>query len=395
VKLAILGGSFNPVHLGHLFLADAALSCLNYDRVVLVPAYRSPFKLQAEGMENSAGDRLEMLAAAVAGDPRLAIDDCEIRRGGISYTVDTLRDIITRYVPDEKPALIIGDDLASDFPKWHNSGEILEMADIIIGRRVNSCECQYPFPCTFIDNEVINISSHMVRRKITEKKNWRSLVPSAVRAVIEGKKLYGFRGGAEINKGCPLPLVLRVEEAAREALNTERFLHSRNTALLAFDMCRRFGIEAETGYLAGIAHDLGKQIDNKLMLKLAETDGMEISALEKKHPNLLHGRAGAVLLKERFNIHNDDVFEAVAFHTSGRENMGDLAKVIYIADKTEVSRNIDPAFRKMCYEEKELDSIFYAILNKTVNKLKSKNLDLSDETIRLLEKMKGKSSLTI
>ena len=121
MKLGILGGSFNPVHLGHLFLADKALVTLKLDTVVLIPAYRSPFKLQAEGMESGADDRLAMLAAAVCGDGRLAIDDCEIRRGGVSYTVDTLEDIIVRYMPTGKPSIIIGDDLAVDFPKWHKS----------------------------------------------------------------------------------------------------------------------------------------------------------------------------------------------------------------------------------------------------------------------------------
>jgi len=82
MKLAILGGSFNPIHLGHLFLADAILSELHYDRVALVPAYRSPFKLAAVGMEDNARDRLEMIAASIAGDPRLTVDDCEIRGKG-------------------------------------------------------------------------------------------------------------------------------------------------------------------------------------------------------------------------------------------------------------------------------------------------------------------------
>jgi len=96
MKLAILGGSFNPVHLGHLCIADAVLETLGYERIILVPAYRSPFKLTAKGMESSSRDRLEMLSASVSGDPRLAVDDCEIKRQGISYTVDTIKDIIKR-----------------------------------------------------------------------------------------------------------------------------------------------------------------------------------------------------------------------------------------------------------------------------------------------------------
>jgi nicotinate-nucleotide adenylyltransferase len=100
MKLAILGSSFNPIHLGHLIAADEVLSELHYDRVVLVPAYRSPFKLATSGMEDSTHARLEMAAAAIAGNPQLAIDDCEIRRGGVSCTVDTVAAIIRRYAPE-------------------------------------------------------------------------------------------------------------------------------------------------------------------------------------------------------------------------------------------------------------------------------------------------------
>jgi nicotinate-nucleotide adenylyltransferase len=389
VRLGILGGSFNPVHLGHLFLADKAICALQLDRIVLIPAYRSPFKLDAKDMETGTEDRLQMLASAICADSRIAIDDCEIRREGISYTIDTLQDIIARYSPSGKPFLIIGDDLAGDFPKWHDSEKILQTAEIVIARRINSSKVKYPFPHAILDNEVINISSQTVRQKISEGSDWRSLVPSGVRAVIEDRNLYGYHSERKRNEDCDSALVLRIENEVRETISVTRFLHSRNTALLAQDLCRRFGLDPMAGYLAGIAHDFCKQLDPKQMLKLAKTDGMDISALEKDRPNLLHGRAAAVLLRERFSVHNKDILEAVAVHTMGSENMGLLAKVIFIADKTEVSRNIDPALRKMCYEE-SLDSILYAVLKKTVNKLQLRKLDVSEETLKLLEKMKGK-----
>ena len=398
MKLGILGGSFNPVHLGHLFLADKALFSLKLDRVVMIPAYISPFKPEAQNMESSANNRIDMLAAAAAGDSRLAIDDCEIRRQGVSYTIDTLEDIIARFIPCGKPYLIIGDDLAEDFPKWKDSEKILQKADIVIARRFNAADIQYPFPHTFLDNEVINISSQTVREKISAGSDWKSLVPSAVRAIIEDRQLYSLPSfSKDPEKENYQSVILRVEETARENLNTARFLHSRNTALLAHDLCLRFGLDPGAGYLAGIAHDLGKQLDVKQMLKLAKTDGMAISSLEKDKPNLLHGRAAAVLLEEHFNIHNNDILEAVAFHTSGAENMGPLAKVIYIADKVEVSRNIDPDLRKMCYESGKssmdvLDEILFAVLKKTVSKLQSRELDLSLETLKLLEKMKERNS---
>ena len=402
MKLGLLGGSFNPVHLGHLFLADKAITILKLDRIVMIPAYRSPFKLSAEGVERGAKDRIDMLAAAIAADSRLAIDDCEIRREGISYTVDTLEDIISRFLPpaenptgssddvSQKLSLIIGDDIAPDFPKWKDSEKILRLADIVIARRTNS-SVDYPFAHTFLDNEVMNISSQDIRRKIKEGTDWKSLVPAEVRAIIEDRRLYGYNGVTGTDEDCSYKVILQIEKEARETLSTERFLHSRNTALLAQDLCLRFGLDPAAGYLAGIAHDLAKQIDNKILLKLAKSDGMEITALERERPNLLHGRAAAVLLRERFCIHNEDVLEAVAVHTSGKENMGDLAKVIYIADKAEFSRNIDPAHRRMCYEE-DLDAILYAMVKKTISKLQSKKLDLSGDTMRLFSKLKEKNS---
>jgi nicotinate-nucleotide adenylyltransferase len=406
VKLGILGGSFNPVHLGHLFLADTVFSKLKLDRIVFIPAYCSPFKL-TENIKNSTNDRLDMLAAALTGDSRFAIDDCEIRREGVSYTVDTLEDIITRFLPEEKPVLIIGDDLAADFPNWHESDKILQLADIAIARRNNSIEINCAYPHTLFDNEVMAISSQIVRRRIGEENlganaaGWRSLVPAGVRAIIEDRRLYGFQPDKystlavqdSSTYDCTQTVIQRVEAAAREILSTERFLHSRNTALMADNMCRRFGLDPAAGYLAGIAHDLAKQLDNKQMIKIVKNAGLEISPLEKDRPNLLHGKAAAVLLRERFCINNKDVLEAVAYHTSGCENMGVLAKIIYIADKTETSRNIDPALRKMCstwQKEVDLDTILLAVLEKTILKLRAKKLDLSEDALMLFNNLKEK-----
>ncbi|MCL2266437.1 MAG: nicotinate (nicotinamide) nucleotide adenylyltransferase [Treponema sp.] len=403
MKLGILGGSFNPVHNGHLYLADTAISSLKLDRIVFIPAYRSPFKLGAEGMESGVNDRLDMLAAAVENDARYTVDSCETRREGISYTVDTLEDIIYRFLPEGKPVLIIGDDIADEFPKWHESEKILKLADIAVARRINSRAVKYPYPHIIIDNEIMDISSHDIRGKIKEGKNWRSLVPGGVRAVIEDRNLYDYcfensAGGkagrkqtetqyAVSGEDCTNAVIQRIENIAREMLTTERFLHSRCTAVHARDMCIRFGIDPNAGYLAGIAHDIAKQLDNKKIIKIVKSEKLVMSAIEKGKPNLLHGKAASILLRDNFGIRNKDVLEAVAFHTSGCENMGPLAKIIYIADKTESTRNIDPALKRMC-RESDLDSVLIAVLEKTIGKLKARELDLSADTILLLEKIR-------
>ena len=402
MRLAIFGGSFDPIHLGHLFLAKTVLLDLHYERIVLVPAYRSPFKPDAKGMEETSNDRLKMIAASIAGDPSLTVDDCEIKRGGVSYTVDTVKDIIQRYKSDGKPGLIIGDDLAQEFPEWRHSNEILEMADIIIARRIHSKNITVPYSNIQIENNIIDITSGMVRELISQGGAWYYLVPPCAAAIIEKRKLYGFK-----QEPLPLPpseskssdidiknLILRIEKEARESLNMERFLHSRNTAILAWDMCCHFKQEypslvPELGYLAGIAHDIGKPLGRSELFSLVKSANMKISSLEKDKPSLLHGKAGAVLLKKRFKVDNEDVLEAVALHTSGSEKMSPLAKVIFIADKMELSRDkAEPAVRKKIFECYNLDEVFFDVFDQNIKGLLSRKLKLSKETLKLISKRK-------
>jgi nicotinate-nucleotide adenylyltransferase len=402
MRVAVLGGSFDPVHIGHLFLADNVLSGMGYDRVILVPAFQSPFKIGAESAPPLS--RLEMLAASISGDPRLTIDDCEIHREGISYTVDTLKEIIARYEPDGKPGLIIGDDLVSSFEKWRGPEEIVELADIIIARRLpspaklvaeKSAEGNFPYPFKALDNEVMNVASHIVRDRIRGGGAWRYLVPAGARHIIEGTGLYGFTGlpcgdidEAPVNKKHSLrETIIRVENEARISLNFDKFMHSRNTALLSWDLCKRFGLDGEKGYLAGIAHDLCKFMDAEELLRMAREDGGGISKLEQKKPGLLHGRAAAVLAAKRYDINDRDILDAIRYHTTGKWDMDSLAKVVYVADKIEISRDdVNPVLRRLS-REGDLETLFTAVLNDTVSYLKSQAKDISYGTRRLLAAM--------
>ena len=429
MKIAILGGSFNPVHIGHLSLADAVLTSLGYDRVILVPAFQSPFKIGAE--RASPADRMEMLAASIPGDPRLTIDDCEIKREGVSYTIDTLKDIIARYRPEGKPGLILGDDLASTFHKWRSPGEIAELADIIIARRLSPDNRQaagtgeefacsgnngtggggektetFQFPCIALENEIISVSSRQVRERISKNESWRYLVPSGVRYIIEDRRLYGFSvsGGnaAGVGDSGAVPrkgegglseIIVRIENDVRSSLSQSRFIHSRNTAVLVWDLCRRFGLDAQKGYLAGIAHDMCKPLGNEELMRLAHRDGGKISKLEQKKPGLLHARAAAVTLQKKYGIDDEDILEAIRYHTTGTRDMGPLAKAVYIADKIEISRTgVDPELRNMSLDS-DLDTLFAAVLDNTVAYLKSRQMDISYGTRRLLAAMNRRNSL--
>lgn len=117
-----------------------------------------------------------------------------------------------------------------------------------------------------------------------------------------------------------------------------RYEHSIRVAELCARMCRQYGLDSRKGYLAGIGHDMCKDFSNEEMLKIAARDGKEIIDFDRKKPSLLHGRAAAVLLKEKFKIRDPEILEAVAYHTSGIIGMCDLTKCLFLADKIEPGR---------------------------------------------------------
>jgi nicotinate-nucleotide adenylyltransferase len=399
VKLALLGGSFNPVHLGHLHLADTALSFLGYDRIILVPAFTSPFKPGAQDV--SPPDRLDILAASIPGDPRIAIDDCEIRRGGVSYTIDTIADIKRRYNPAGKPGLIIGDDLERTFSQWRRAADIAAETDIIIAHRESGGPAAFPYPHRLLNNAVMEISSAAIRNHIQNGEPWRSLVPQGARFIIEDRRLYGYippmrAGNGQVSVSgtkVSYELIARVEAEVRSLVSPSRFLHSRGAALMAYDLCVHFGLDPDRGYLAGVAHDMAKSLPEGEMKRLARQEDKVFFKLEQKKPSLLHGRAGAVLLRQKFGIEDEDILEAVRYHTTGEPGMGPLARAVYIADKIENSRrDVSGELRDFsCFAD--LDSLFTAVLEETVAFLRSKQADLTEGTLALLDSIHKRRDL--
>lgn len=191
MTLAVLGGSFNPVHNGHLSLARTVHSLLGYERVFLIPAASPPHKALSSGA--TPEQRLEMLRLAVAGEAWLEVDDCEIQRGGTSWTIETLRELTLRYSSslEGKIGLVIGRDLASGFSQWRESDLIPHYADIILAGRPGGDQNSAPeFPHRLLANDLVDASSSDIRSRIREKASWESLVPEAVYRYILDNALY-------------------------------------------------------------------------------------------------------------------------------------------------------------------------------------------------------------
>lgn len=124
----------------------------------------------------------------------------------------------------------------------------------------------------------------------------------------------------------------------RGAVSEKRYEHSMRTAELLARLCRIYSVDESSGWISGIAHDMCKEIDGAKMLCLAEKDGKKITALEREKLSLLHGRAAAVLIREQFGVTDNDIREAIANHVFGAPGLCPLAKLLFVADKTEPGR---------------------------------------------------------
>ncbi len=192
MKSAILGGSFDPVHLGHLKLAAAVLEHTAYERVIFVPAGMPPHKSLSEGATDS--QRLEMLELAIDGHPGMIIWDGELRRPGKSYTIDTVRQLKAEGFIDGRPALIIGEDLLAGLPSWHRGPELLDEVEVILANRGGFAGEELPFRPLALNNDVWPYSSTEVRQRIADHAVLSETVTQAVAAYIVENGLYGHEG---------------------------------------------------------------------------------------------------------------------------------------------------------------------------------------------------------
>lgn len=187
--MGLLGGTFDPPHIGHLVVASDACVRLQLDRLLLVPAATPPHKRGQ--VEASAEQRLRMLRASVADDPRFEVTDLELRRAGPSFTVDTLRELHARH-PGHEWVFVVGVDQYRELHSWREPSEVVRLARLAVVARSGEQpgDLDPRFPATEISVTRVDVSSTEIRRRIRAGESIRYLVPDAVREIIEREGLY-------------------------------------------------------------------------------------------------------------------------------------------------------------------------------------------------------------
>ena len=188
-RIGLFGGSFDPVHCGHLLVAQAAMEELNLSRLFFIPAAQSPFK--PESQPAPAAIRLRWLRLALAGECRYEIDPQEILRGGASYTIDTVRDYHRRFAPAEL-FYLIGADHIPQLPQWRAADELAQRVEFVVVPRPGepAAEAPSPFRVQRLKGFPLGVSSSQIRARVKAGRPIEGLVPAAVAEAIRNAQLY-------------------------------------------------------------------------------------------------------------------------------------------------------------------------------------------------------------
>lgn len=376
-QTVLYGGTFNPIHRGHLDICIRAKEAVDAQKVLLIPAALPPHK--DAGWLAPDRDRLAMCALAAGEHDFIQVEDWEIRQGGHSYTVDTLRHLIAE-APGEEFWLLVGTDMFLTFDQWHQWEEIGRMASLLVAsREVGDLErlrdqqrklADHGVRSRLLENPPMPMSSTQIREEL-RRTGGTDKVPPAVLDYIRETELY-LHHPEDVDY---------LRRYIRPLMTDYRYRHSLGVEKQAVRMARRFGADEHKASVAGILHDVCKDMPKSPLLQNILESGIINGIDFKASPQLIHSYAGALYLQSHMDIHDPDIIEAVRYHTTARAGMSLLETVIYLADLTSEDREYGDVeeMRRLC--DSDLRGAMAHALAHTVGELTRKNKPICPDTL--------------
>ena len=386
-KIGIMGGSFDPVHNGHVHLAADARQQAGLDQVLLIPARMQPFKLDRKPA--SGEDRMEMLRLALEDEPGIEPCSYELDQDSVSYTYLTLRAMQERFGPEAQLYFIFGADSLLQLERWKNAEELLRSYSFIVGSRpgymdeeLQQCRehlsRRYGTEIIWIQNQRFDISATEVRQRLAKGDSVQGLIPDKVIEYIESHGLYC----EDLNS--------RGMEYIREHLKPSRLEHTMRVREEAVRLARRFGADPAKAETAAIFHDMAKYMPVDEMNGYIREYGLDLRYLDQ--PNLAHSKIAALLMEHEFGVSDQELLDAVSSHTTGRAGMSPLEKVVFLADAIEPGRSYPSVTEIRQLAEEDLDLACICMLERTIEYLKLQEADIDSDTILALEDLRKKKS---
>ena len=376
IRTAIYGGTFDPIHIGHIDVAKAVLDEKAADEVIFMPNYVSPFK--QDEVHSFGYDRRNMIKEALKGIEHAYVSDYELNKKGPSYTIDTL--IAMEKELGEKVSFVAGADSILTMETWHRGPEILKGFTVIAVKRpdisieatnliIQNYQEKYGADIILLEKLPHDISSTLVREKIIKGEPIDAYVTPGVEKYIADNRLY-------LNQ---YRVTDEIKIKLKSLLTKKRYQHSIGVAIMAKKLAIIYGENPDKAYFAGYIHDIAKCLTVEESNRLVRYYGLEHKYIN--NVQLAHSKVGAMLAHDLFGIRDDDVLNAIAYHTTARKGMSMLSEILYVSDAIEINRQYAEVEELRRKSEVDIDKVCLFILNFSIEDIKSKGKELDIDTI--------------
>lgn len=391
MKIGIYGGTFDPPHLGHMEAARTAVKVLGLDRLILIPASVPPHK-QLPDAAASPEQRLEMVKLMADGLllPKVAeVSDIELKRDGKSYTSDTLRQLRQRY-PNDEFWLLMGTDMFLTLQNWHEADQIMSMASIAAFSRFESdtgemMQIQGKYLSETYGTKVCIVQLPRIRQvsstQVRQQRSGDGLWPPVWGYILQNG-LYGM--SADLRKLDEVDL----RAVSYSMIRAKRIAHVQGTEQEAVSLARRWGANEVHARRAAILHDCTKYLTLEEQLLLCEKYHVKLDDMERVAVKLLHSKTGAALAEHLFG-EEEEICQAICWHTTGKAGMSLLEKILYIADYMEPTRDFEGVerLRKLAYQD--LDAAVLLGTEMTIEEMVRYGNPIHPNTLAARDYLKG------
>lgn len=391
-RLAVLGGTFDPVHNGHIAVAEAVLHEFKPRRVLFIPGGRPPHKPAPV----SAGDfRYKMVLNAVCQNPGFDVSRMEIDREGPSYTVETLSALRGLCPPSAEIFFIIGADALMEILTWQGAEKLLTLCELIAVYRpgyeidtmyVENLREKYGAVIHLFEGPRLEISGTEIRHKFAEGKPVGGLMPKIAEDFARRHGLYQTPGTALSET--------RFEEIKvrlMTLLSPWRFRHTLGTIIEAEKLAAHYGADIKKARWAALLHDSAKEYSSDKKLALCKAWRVPLDDAMKAHIDITHSLLGAEVARREYLVTDPEILQAISRHTMGRAGMTLLDKIIMLADYIEPYREDYPSLaeiRRLAYTD--INRALILGLKYSFNDLKERGRDIHPWSREVLRELKLK-----
>ena len=382
MRIALFGGSFDPIHNGHIQMAAAFVKALSLDRVLFMPTADPPHKLKSDMAAPT--HRLAMCKLATAGLPWAEISDLEILRGGASFTVDTLA-ALTALKPEAEWYLLTGADMFVTLHSWHRFADIARMATLCTlprDERDAAALSEYAARltadgarCVVLPEGVQQVSSTDLREAVKNGGDLTAFVPLSVAEYIHAHGLY-----VQAENMSAKSLEAQYLDLLRPRLSEKRFAHSLAVADRAEELAQKYGADPALARTAGILHDIMKDTPSNVQLQIQKEFGILMDTVTVASPQLWHAVTGAAFLEQVLKL-PEEVVREVRYHTPARADMTPLERVVYLADFTSADREYPDVDTMRALSDTDPDAAMRYALSYTITDLIRKEKAVHPDTL--------------